>query len=126
MNRRDFIKKVGVGTAGLAAAGALGNSKAIAKKGEKFRWKMTTCFPPKYPIIHDALERFAKNVEIMSQGRLKIQVFGAGELIPPFETFEATRQGTAVQMGAAASYYWSGKIPEASFFAAFPFGLNAL
>jgi len=125
MDRRNFIKKVGVGAAGLAAAGALGHSKALAKKGKRFNWKMTTCFPPKYPIIQPACERFAKRVGIMSDGQLKIQVFGAGELIPAMETFEAVRQGTAIKVGGSASYYWSGKIPEASFFAAFPFGFTA-
>jgi TRAP-type mannitol/chloroaromatic compound transport system substrate-binding protein len=60
----------------------------------------------------------------MSGGRLQIQVYGGGELVPALEAFDAVSIGTA-QMGHGASYYWAGKAPAAQFFAAVPFGMNA-
>jgi TRAP-type mannitol/chloroaromatic compound transport system substrate-binding protein len=60
----------------------------------------------------------------MSNGRLKIKVFGAGQLVPAFEVFDAVSQGTA-QIGHGASYYWKGKVPASVFYTAVPFGLNA-
>jgi TRAP-type mannitol/chloroaromatic compound transport system substrate-binding protein len=60
----------------------------------------------------------------MSGGRLTIKVFGAGQLVPAFEVFDAVSQGTA-QVGHGASYYWTGKTKAAAFFTSVPFGLNA-
>ena len=65
----------------------------------------------------------AKRIESMSGGRLKIQVFGAGELIPALEGFDAVRAGT-VEMNHANSYFWTGKTFAAQYFCAVPFGLN--
>ena len=69
-------------------------------------------------------ERMAKKIEAMSNGRLKIKVYGAGEIVPAMEVFETVSQGT-VQLGHGASYYWKGKVPVAQFFTAVPFGLTA-
>jgi len=60
----------------------------------------------------------------MSDGRLKIKVYGNGELVPALEVFDTVSRGS-VEMGHGASYYWIGKIPAAQFFTAIPFGLNA-
>ena len=65
----------------------------------------------------------AKRIEAMSNGRLKIQVYGAGELIPALEGFDAVRAGT-VEMNHANSYFWTGKTFAAQYFTAVPFGLN--
>jgi TRAP-type mannitol/chloroaromatic compound transport system substrate-binding protein len=59
----------------------------------------------------------------MSGGRLQIQHFAAGELIPALEGFDAVRSG-AVQMNAANAYFWAGRVPAAQFFTTVPFGLN--
>ncbi len=91
---------------------------------QKFKWKLVTSWPKNYPGLGTAPERFAKNVELMSNGRLKVKVFGAGELVPGFEVFDTVSAGTA-EMGHSAAYYWKGKIPAAQFFTAIPFGMNA-
>jgi TRAP-type mannitol/chloroaromatic compound transport system substrate-binding protein len=63
-------------------------------------------------------------VEEMSAGRLKIKVYGAGQLVPALEVFDAVSRGTA-QMGHSGAYYWKGKAPAAQFFTSVPFGLTA-
>jgi TRAP-type mannitol/chloroaromatic compound transport system substrate-binding protein len=60
----------------------------------------------------------------MSGGRLQVKVYGAKELVPPFEVFDAVSAGTA-EMGHGAAYYWKGKSEAAQFFSAVPFGMNA-
>ena len=60
----------------------------------------------------------------MSNGRLKIKVYGAGQMVPALEVFDAVSQGTA-EMGHGAAYYWKGKSQPRVFFTAVPFGLNA-
>ena len=90
MKRRDFLKKVGLGTAAVAAT-AVTAPAVIAQK--KYMWKMVTTWPPKLPVLQDGCERLAQRVDEMSGGRLKIQVFAGGELVPPLGGFDAVSQG---------------------------------
>lgn len=89
-----------------------------------FHWKMVTTWPPNFPIFQESVEQLSKEIEIMSNGRLKVQVFAGGELVPPLQTFDAVSQGS-VQMGHGAAYYWAGKVPAAQFMSAVPFGMSA-
>ncbi|MDT0596560.1 TRAP transporter substrate-binding protein [Glaciecola petra] len=92
---------------------------------EKIKWKLVTSWPKNFPGLGRGPETFAKYVNEMSGGRLEITVYGAGELVPGFEVFNAVSSGSA-QMGHAGAYYWKGKIPAAPIFSAIPFGMNAL
>lgn len=91
---------------------------------QSFEWKLVTTWPKNYPGLGTSPEHFVELVERMSKGRLKIKVFGAGQLVPAMEVFDAVSQGTA-EMGHGAAYYWKGKVPAAVFFTSVPFGLNA-
>lgn len=99
-------------------------SAATAEQQQTFKWKLVTTWPKNYPGLGSAPENFAKKVDAMSGGRLQVKVFGAGQLVPAFEVFDAVSQGTA-QMGHGASYYWTGKSKATGFFTSVPFGLNA-
>ena len=98
------------------------NGEAVEKKN--FSWKLVTTWPKNYPGVGLGPENFAQLVDEMSDGRLKIKVYGNGELIPALEVFDTVSRGT-VEMGHGASYYWIGKLPAAQFFTTLPFGLNA-
>ncbi len=130
LERRDFLKKASAATlAGgvsvVAGCAAPGEEQApTIRSDKKFEWKMVTTWPPHFPILGESADLIAKWVEEMSDGRLKIHVYGGGELIPPFEGFDAVSQGV-VEMCHGASYYWAGKAPAAQFFSAVPFGMNA-
>ena len=89
-----------------------------------FEWKLVTTWPKNLPGLGGGPEDFARSVNAMSGGRLKISVYGAGEIVPAFEVFDAVSQGVA-QVGHGAAYYWKGKIPAAIFFTAVPFGMTA-
>ena len=91
---------------------------------EQIKWKLVTTWPKGLPGLGSAPENFARRVEEMSNGRLSIRVYGAGEVVPPFEVFDAVSQGVA-EMGHGASYYWKGKIPSSVFYTAVPFGMTA-
>ncbi len=90
----------------------------------QFNWKMVTTWPRNFPGLGTSPQRLAQWVEQMSAGRLVIEVFGAGEIVPAMQVFDAVSQGTA-QMGHGAAYYWGGKLPVAAFFTTVPFGLTA-
>lgn len=89
-----------------------------------YRWKLITTWPKNLPALGMAPERFAQLVDRMSNGRLKVKVYGAGELVGAFEVFDAVSQGNA-EMGHGAAYYWRGKVPVAAFFSTVPFGMTA-
>ncbi len=121
MDRRKFFKSVGVGS--LLAGGTLaGASNAFAAR--KIKWKMVTTWPKNFPGLGTGANNLAKLINEMSGGRMKVKVYGAGEMVPAFEIFDAVSRGTA-EMGHGAAYYWKGKSEAAQFFSAVPFGLNA-
>jgi TRAP-type mannitol/chloroaromatic compound transport system substrate-binding protein len=97
---------------------------AGVKPEQTYQWKLVTTWQKNLPGLGLAPENFAKNVERMSSGRLKIKVYGAGQMVPALEVFDAVSQGTA-EIGHGAAYYWKGKIPASVFFTSVPFGLNA-
>ena len=87
-------------------------------------WKLVTTWPKGLPGLGAAPENFARRVNEASGGRLRIKVFGAGEIVPPFEVFDAVSRRVA-EAGHGASYYWKGKITAAVFYTAVPFGMTA-
>ena len=78
-------------------------------------WKLVTTWPKGLPGLGSAPENFARRVGEMSNGRLTVRVYGAGELVPPLGVFDAVKDGVA-EMGHGASYYWKGKVPASVFF----------
>tara|TARA_Y100001960_G_scaffold96329_2_gene103643 strand:- start:7080 stop:8180 length:1101 start_codon:yes stop_codon:yes gene_type:complete len=89
-----------------------------------YKWNMVTTWPKNFPGLGLAAENLSKYVDEMSNGRLKIKVYGAGELVPAMGVFDAVSQGN-VELGHGASYYWTGKVKSSQFYTAIPFGLNA-
>ena len=127
MKRRDLLAAAGVGLAASALAGCQQHTDGACEQpsaGQGFNWKMVTSWPKNFPGVGVGAERFAKQVEAMSNGRLKIEVHAAGELVPALEVFDAVSRGTA-EMGHGAAYYWRGRVAAAQFFCALPFGRNA-
>ncbi len=120
MKRRHFIKTAAAG--GLVATTSLTSTSANATK--TIKWKMVTTWPKNFPGLGTGANHLAKLITEMSGGRLKVKVYGAKELVPAFEVFDAVSRGTA-QMGHGAAYYWKGKTQASQFFAAVPFGLTA-
>jgi len=101
-----------------------GEQSAGSGMQQTFEWKMATTWPKNFPGLGSGPENFARYVNEMSDGRLTVHVYGAGEIVPAFEVFDAVSQGV-VDAGHGAAYYWKGKIPAAVFFTAVPFGMNA-
>ncbi|MFM7091054.1 MAG: TRAP transporter substrate-binding protein [Bacteroidota bacterium] len=131
ISRKTFIKGLAAATLLLPAGikAVLGKSDKKNENGtslsnKSYSWKMVTTWPPNFPILDEGCKLFAQLVEEMSGGRMKIRVFGGGELVPALEIFDAVRNGSA-EMGHGSAYYWAGKSSAASFFATVPFGMNA-
>lgn len=129
-NRRKFLKLAGASS--IAGVAGLASACDVSKKPEEvninfnktYRWKMTTTWPPNFPVVGEGCQMMTEWVRKMSGGRMDITVYGGGELIPALEGFDAVSNG-AVEMNHGAAYYWAGKVPASQFFAAVPFGMNA-
>lgn len=130
MKRRDFVKW-GAGaviTGGLAACQDATSTQTVeaapAIASAQYRWKMVTTWPTNFPGLGTGANNLAQLINTMSGGRITVKVYGATELVPAFEVFDAVAQGTA-EMGHGAAYYWKGKSEAFQFFSTVPFGLNA-
>ena len=137
MKRRNFIKRL---SAGLAATGALLGAGCKENQQQStaeatlastrdtptkpIKWKMVTTWPKNFPGLGTGANYLASLINELSGGRIEVKVYGAKELVPAFEIFDAVSRGTA-ELGHGAAYYWKGKSEAAQFFAAVPFGLTA-
>ena len=96
----------------------------VVDKEKVYKWNMVTTWPKNFPGLGMAAENLSQYVKEMSNGRLIIKVYGAGELVPAMGVFDAVSLGN-VELGHGASYYWTGKVKSSQFFTAVPFGLTA-
>jgi TRAP-type mannitol/chloroaromatic compound transport system substrate-binding protein len=133
MKRREFLKTGAVGAAAAAAAAATscqpppGQTQASAPNivtGKTFNWRMVMVVPRTLPIWGPGMEDFAARVKMLSGGRLNIEVYGGGELVPALQVFDTVSSGQ-VEMGHSAAYYWEGKVPASVFYTSVPFGMTA-
>ncbi|MCB1476433.1 MAG: TRAP transporter substrate-binding protein, partial [Rhodobiaceae bacterium] len=120
MDRRSFLTKAGLAS-GAVAASALA-TPAISQG--KMELKMVTTWPKNFPGLGTGAQRVADRITAMTEGRITVKLYAAGELVPPFESFDAVSQGTA-DMYHGADYYWQGKHKGFNFFTAVPLGLTA-
>ena len=86
-SRRRFLEVAAAGAAATVAAPA-----AIAQSGPiSMRWQSTW---PSKDIFHEYALDYAKKVNDMTGGDLKIEVLPAGAVVPAFQLLEAVSKGT--------------------------------
>jgi TRAP-type mannitol/chloroaromatic compound transport system substrate-binding protein len=117
VNRRKFLYAASVGTASATLA-----APAISQGAREL--KMVTSWPKGLPGLQTSAERVADGITTVTGKRLQVKVFAAGEMVKPFEVFDAVSSGVA-DMYHSAEYYWEKQSPAFSFFAAVPFGFSA-
>jgi TRAP-type mannitol/chloroaromatic compound transport system substrate-binding protein len=98
--RRKFLSKAAAATAGTAALGFPMVSKA---QTTTFRFQSTW---PSKDIFHEYATDFAKKVNDMAGGRLKIEVLPAGSVVPPFQLLEAVAKGTLDGGHGVVAYHY--------------------
>ena len=127
-SRKTVMKKITLIFSVIFLVGCSDHSENIDSqsidKNETFNWRLVTSWPKNYPGLGMAPERIADLVEEMSDGQMKITVYGAEEQVPAFGVFDAVSSGSH-QMGHSGGYFWKGKVPAAQFFTSVPFGLTA-
>ncbi len=119
MDRRGFVAGVGIG---IATCAPVFPRPAIAQGTREL--KMVTTWPKGLPGLQASAERVAKSITALSDGRLRVKVFAAGELVAALESFDAVSSGLA-DMYHGAETYWEKRSPAFSYFNAIPFGFTA-
>lgn len=117
MDRRSFIRAGALGATATALA-----APAVAQGNTT--WRMVTTWPKNFPGLGVGAQRLADRITAASGGRLTVQVYSAGELVPPLQSLDAVIDGTA-EMSHGAAYYWQNKSAALSFFTGVPYGMTA-
>ncbi len=120
MKRRQFLKTAGA-TASSATAITVLPTPALSQ-GRR-TWRMQTTWPKNFPGLGTGANKLAEFITKASEGRLTVEVYGAKEVVPAFETIDAVASGD-LEMGHGAPYYWKNRVSAAQFVASTPFGLN--
>ena len=120
MKRRAFLKAGGAG----AAAAAAGSLAAPAIAQGTMQWKMVTAWPKNLPGPGVAAQLLADRITALSGGRIEVELFAAGELVPGRGVFDAVSEGTA-ELYHAVPAYWGSKSKGILLFGSQPFGLRA-
>jgi TRAP-type mannitol/chloroaromatic compound transport system substrate-binding protein len=121
VKRREFFKSATALTAGAAASAALA-TPAIAQGN--VTWRMVTTWPKNFPGLGVGAQRLADRITAASGGRLTVQVYSAGELVPALQSLDAVIDGSA-EMSHGAAYYWQNKSQGLSFFTGVPYGMSS-
>lgn len=96
-------------------------SVAVAPAASAVEIDVASTFPKDMLFLGDGLKQFAKAVDEISDGDIKIKIHGAGDLVPALEVLNAVSSG-AVSGGYDWVGYWGGTIPVANLVGALPFG----
>lgn len=108
-----------------SSAAALAAPSIVRAQAGPATWRMVTSWAKGLPGPGVSADRLAQRITAMSGGRLRVEVFAAGHLVPAFGVLDAVSSGVA-EMGHTASFFWDGQLPGAAFFTTAPFGMGPL
>jgi len=101
----------------LLAAGATGAATIAmpqVSRAQTTTWKYQSTWPTK-DIFHEMAVDYAKKVNDMTGGRLKLDVLAAGAVVPAFQMADAVHSGV-LDAGHGVCAYWYGKHKAYSLF----------
>jgi TRAP-type mannitol/chloroaromatic compound transport system substrate-binding protein len=143
VDRRSFLARAAVGTAAAAALAGIaacdgpgggpgggggapppGGGAPALRTRENVQWRLASSFPRSLDALFGSADRLAEKVEQLTEGRFRIRVHPAGEMVPALQVLDAAQQGT-VQVGHSAGYYYTGKNEALAFDTGVPFGLTS-
>lgn len=90
---------------------------------EQIKWRVPVAFSTNLPALGDNIVYVSETLEQASNGRVILDIFEPGTLIPPFSITEGVRDGKI-----SAGYTWlgydQGRIPATPLISAVPFGME--
>ncbi|MBL6431863.1 MAG: TRAP transporter substrate-binding protein [Alphaproteobacteria bacterium] len=120
MDRRSFLK-----TPGSALVQLLQPPRSPHRPLRRSTTDMVivSTWPRDFPGLGTSAQRLAARIGELTEGRINVQYFAAGERVGAFDSFDEVASGNA-QAYIGADYYWKGKHPAWAYFTAVPFGLT--
>ena len=128
-NREVLVAVVVALAAGMLLSLALRPARPIVASEDAttasraVRWRVPVAFGTNLPALGDNVLYVSKQASAASGGKLQLDVYEPGELVPPFAITDAVRDGK-VEAGYTWVGYDQGKLPWASLFGAVPFGME--
>ncbi|MEM7216827.1 MAG: TRAP transporter substrate-binding protein [Pseudomonadota bacterium] len=110
-----------VGAPGGAAASETETTNVASQAS--VRWRVPIAFGTNLPALGDNIVYVADLLRRFSSGRIDLNVYEPGEIVPTFSIVDAVRDGK-VQAGYTWLGYDQGKIPASALLGAVPFGLE--
>ncbi len=95
-----------------------------APEAKVIKWQLQG-HPPVADFYHQGDLRIAEHITVMSGGRLEVEAFAGGSIVPATEELEGVHQGI-LNMGSACPMYNVGKFPQAALFDMVSGGMTAL
>ena len=99
--RRRFLKSA---AAAVGAAGAMA-APMVSQRADDVSFRFQSTWPAK-DIFHEYANDFAKKVNDMAGGRLKIEVLPSGAVVPAFQLLEAVNKGTLDGGHGVVAYHY--------------------
>ena len=90
INRRRFVAGAGIG---LASTASTFPKPAVAQGVREL--KLVTTWPKGLTGFGKSAERVAREIAALSEGRIRVKVFAANEMVGAFESFDAVSSGLA-------------------------------
>jgi TRAP-type mannitol/chloroaromatic compound transport system substrate-binding protein len=122
LKRREII--AGGAAIGAGAAATAGSFPKPAIGQGVTRWRMVTAWPRNLPGPGVAAQMLADRITALSGGRIEVELFATGEIVPGNQVFDAVAEGTA-ELYHAVPAYWGSKSKGILVFGSQPFGLRA-
>lgn len=119
MKRRVFL--TGAATGAAAALTGLPH-RAVADGARELT--MIALWSRDEPVLGTLAQRLARRIAEATGGEIQVALREPGELVPPFETFNAVSGGRA-DMYYGAEHLWQFKSRAFNFFGGVPYGLTA-
>lgn len=107
----------------LLASFALMGATLVVPASAQTKWRMPAAVPEGSFFYETFMKRFADNVKLITDGKVVIEPYGAGVLVPAFKVYEAVADGT-VEAGHSTPSYLVNQDPTNAIFASYPGGMS--
>ena len=109
---------------GLAAlAAGVCSMQTLTAHGQEIKWRTAAPVPEGNFLYESFMKPFAENVDKLTNGEVKIEVYGAGVLVPPLRIHEAVQEGT-IDAGHTSGTYIINIDPANSILGSHPGGMG--
>lgn len=124
-NQKSISRRRALLGGGAVLTGAAALATPAIAQGAPITIRMATSWPGGLGGLADSAARVAEGITVGSDGRLNVELYPAGQLVPPLGVHDAAGAGE-IEMYHSAEYYYQGKHRGMNFFTTVPLGLTSV